>query len=442
MDDEFRSPFFFSWPFFAGNRRYSPECRKMKKLRKSTPSVLLLIGSAMAGESLPEVGEPDALRAITPIGDIRTRYEFREEDPFDPSHAITTRARLGLKTREWNGWSALAEMEGTYAWVDDYRSNPTPSDATSPYVPGNTVIFDPENFELNRGWVQYAHEDWAFKVGRQRIVRNNQAMVGTVGWRQNEQTFDAASFTYAKNDFEFSYAYSNRAQRIFGNDGDDAPTNSPLKNFEGDFHFLDGSVKVGGGKLSGYAYLVDIDNNVAVGRTNTFGAIYEHSGLHVEAAWQDGKSALVAGSDYDAFYGHLKYNKKAGGAVYGAGFEYLEENFKTPFATVHAFNGFADAFILQRIGVVKLNNYQGLGNFYLSYVRPELPWDCKFLGFAHYFVDDGLGDAYGWELDAALVKRFNEQLTATLKSSFFFEEDGPGNFGDINQVSFQFDYSF
>lgn len=150
----------------------------------------------------------------------------------------------------------------------------------------------------------------------------------------------------------------------------------------------------------------------------------------------------MPGSDYDSFYGHLKYNKKFKGAIYGAGFEYLEENFKTPFATVHAFNGFADGFILQRIGVTKLNGFEGLGNLYLSYVRPDLPWDLKFLGFAHYFVDDGLSDAYGWELDAALVKRFNEELTATLKTAFFFEDDGPGNYGDISQVSFQFDYSF
>lgn len=410
-------------------------------------SVLALASSAMAGEpsdGTPALAKngPDAFDWITPILDIRTRYEFRDEGPLDPSHALTARARVGLQTGEWNGWSALAEMEATHAFVDDYRSNPTGSDATQPFVVNNTVIFDPENYELNRGWLQYRHEDMALKVGRQRIVRGNQAMLGTVGWRQNEQTFDAASFMYAREGFSFSYAYANRAQRIFGNDGDDAPAGSPLKNFEGDFHFLDGSMAYGGGNLSAYAYLVDIENNLAVGKTNTFGATYEKGGLRVEAAWQDGESLLVNGTDYDAFYGHLTYTKKIGGAVYGAGFEYLEENFKTPFATVHAFNGFADAFILQRIGVTKLNGFEGLSDLYLSYVRPGLPWDCKFLGFAHYFLDDGLGDAYGWELDAALVKQFNEQLSGTLKAAFFFEDDGPGNFEDIKQVSMQLDYSF
>ena len=42
---------------------------------------------------------------IKPIIDIRARYEFADVDGFDQSNAFTVRERLGLKTREWNGFS-------------------------------------------------------------------------------------------------------------------------------------------------------------------------------------------------------------------------------------------------------------------------------------------------------------------------------------------------
>ena len=130
------------------------------KLRLLSPlPVLALASTAFAGESATTTpaltnNGPEALAGIRPILDIRTRYEFREEGDLDPSHALTSRARAGLTTAEWNGWSALAEMEATHAFVDDYKSNPTGSNATQPFVTGNTVIFDPENYELNRAYLQ------------------------------------------------------------------------------------------------------------------------------------------------------------------------------------------------------------------------------------------------------------------------------------------------
>ncbi len=56
---------------------------------------------------------------------------------------------------------------------------------------------------------------------------------------------------------------------------------------------------------------------------------------------------------------------------------------------MHAFNGFADAFIGQRIGLNNLGGrYEGLSDLYVKYVRPELPWDCTFTAFGRYYWDD------------------------------------------------------
>ena len=51
-------------------------------------------------------------------GIVTTRYEFRETDPLDPSHALTARARVGLTLGEFNGFSAFVEGEGTQGIIE------------------------------------------------------------------------------------------------------------------------------------------------------------------------------------------------------------------------------------------------------------------------------------------------------------------------------------
>lgn len=399
-----------------------------------------------AGEPSTEdiIKSPDIFKSLTPTLDIRTRFEFRDQDGFEASHAWTTRARVGLKSAEFSGFSAFVEAEATYAFADDFRSNPTGNDSTDPFQADNTTISDPNNFELNRAWVQYQKNGFRAKLGRQRIIRNEAAFIGNVGWRQNEQTFDAIELSYENDKLSLAYVYSDRVLRIFGNDSNDARVpgdGPPLQDFEGDFHFIDASYDTGSGTVGGYVYLIDVDNNSNVGESNTFGAFYKGNGLHAEFAYQDGESTLFSGSDYDALYGHLKYTHKVGKSSYIAGVEYLENGFKTPFATVHAFNGFADAFILQRIGLTNAGGFDGLTDAYIGYIRKGLPWGLTFKGFAHYYTDDSIDNSYGWEVDAVLVKKFNENLTGILKAAYF-EADNDAGFSDIKQVSMEMNYKF
>jgi len=296
-------------------------------------------------------------------GNIRTRYEFRETDPADPSHALTVRARLGLTIGEFNGFSAFIEGEGTQGIVEDFQ---TPGGAR-PKAPGGTAIADPNNAEINQGYLQYKKDGILAKVGRQRIIRNGANFIGNVGWRQNEQTFDAAQVGYSGNGFNVSYAYFDRVNRIFGVDAGGA-----LTAFEGDFHIFDFDFKIDAGKIGGYAYLLDVDNNANVGESNTFGAFFKgKNGLFAEFAFQDGTSALVTGpdQDYTALYGRLSYTTDAAGGKGTIGVDYLGENFKVPLSTAHAYYGFADAFLAQQIG---LNRGPG-GNFNGSLDWPSLP---------------------------------------------------------------------
>ncbi|MGC6426293.1 MAG: alginate export family protein [Akkermansiaceae bacterium] len=403
-------------------------------MQKLNIPLILLSLSGVVGAGEPDVVPPAPSEPAASLfkikGDIRGRYEFYETDPLDASHALTVRARLGLLFGEMNGFSAYVEGEGTEAIIDDFN---TPGGST-PKAPGNSAIADPDNAELNQAYLKYAANGFMTQVGRQRIIRNNAAFIGNVGWRQNEQTFDAAQVGYKADSYSASYAYADRAQRIFGADAGGA-----LEEFDGAIHLLDASFDTSFGTLGGYAYLIDIDNNANVGESNTFGAFGKSGDIYAEFAFQDGRSAF-AGGDYDALYGHLKYSAKLGGSSVSAGVEYLGENFKTPLATVHAFNGFADAFIGQRLGLNnKGGSYDGITDFYLGYVQAGLPYGITFKGFLHLFMDGKMDDVYGYEADAVLVKKFNDKLTGLVKASYFVGED---YYDDVKQLSFQLDCKF
>ena len=61
-----------------------------------------------------------------------------------------------------------------------------------------------------------------------------------------------------------------------------------------------------------------------VGESTTFGASTTQGSLYLEAAFQDGESALEGG-DYDAVYGHAKYTKKVDKTAFFGGLEYWSE---------------------------------------------------------------------------------------------------------------------
>lgn len=389
----------------------------------------------------PVAGEPDAFAWLTPNVDITARYEFRNQEDLDAANALTARARVGLLLGDFGGFSAFGELETTVVAVNDFQT----TDSTFPTRPGKTAIDDPRNFELNRAWVEYKKEGFYTKVGRQRIIRNEAAFIGNVGWRQNEQTFDAALVGYQDDALAISYVYSNQANRIFGAQSNDGPPGPPLREFEGDFHFIDADYKTDFGNVGGYAYLIDVENNANVGESNTFGAFTNIDKLYAEFAFQEGESAFSG--DYEALYAHVNYTIPVGKAKLKGGIEYLSDDFKTPFSTAHAFNGFADAFVLDRIGLrngpdaANGSTFDGITDIYLGYIRPGLPGGVVGKAFVHYFADDSLDQTYGYEADLVLVKKFSDSVTAVLKAAYFLADDNSG-YSDIAQVSVQLDYSF
>jgi hypothetical protein len=298
-------------------------------------------------------------------------------------------------------------------------------------TPGNTVISDPESNELNQAYLQYSAFDTTLKLGRQRIIYDNAAFIGNVGWRQNEQTFDALSLTSTiVDDLTFNYAYIERANRIFGSEA--TGTN---KDVTGDVHLFNVSYTgIKGVTLGSYAYLMDFDAPTGWDN-NTFGISAKGKLcdilLYGELAWQD--DAGIA-NDKEALYAHFSATKNVGTQSFTLGVEHLDAGFQTPLATVHLYNGFADVFIGQRIN----GTLPGLTDVYFSHTVPIF-YGIKWTNVLHAYGDNSVSTDLGWEYNSVLLKKFDDHFTAIAKLSHFETES---NNPTTTRFSVEMNYTF
>ncbi|MGL5020129.1 MAG: alginate export family protein [Luteolibacter sp.] len=366
---------------------------------------------------------------IKPLIDIRARYEFGNVSPLDDSNSLSVRERLGFKTAKWNGLSLLAEGEFTQVAGSD--SNAGAGKDVYPFDPKNTPINDPRNAELNQAYVQYEGFDTTLQVGRAKIIYDNASFVGNVGWRQNEQTFDA--ITLANKSIEgltLKAAYIDQVNRIFGTEAQGQLVAIPptatkparifdnVENIDANVGLLNASYTgIKGVTLGAYAYLMEFEEKENWDN-NTFGgsATGDVFGLNLygEVAYQD-KAGFFA--DDDAFYFHGVATKKFGTQSVSLGIEQLGEGFKTPLATVHAFNGWADVFAAGRIQ----GTHNGLTDVYASHTIPIF-FGIKWSNILHLYGENEISTGYGWEYNSLLVKKFNDNFTAIAKFSFFESE--------------------
>ena len=417
---------------------------------KYNAAILLATAPVLcAGTPEPTPAPAPTEQWITPVIDIRTRYEFANYDsvganPNDASHAFTFRERLGLKTMAWNGFSAFVEGEFSQAAVDDYNGGASGAD---PFDPANTLIADPQTNELNQAILQYEGFDTIGKLGRQRIIYDNAAFIGNVGWRQNEQTYDAISLANKSIDgLTLNYGFVNQVNRIFGSDAD-APlaTTTNVEDIAASAHLFNASYAgIKDLTLGGYAYVMNFED-LGAWDNNTFGMSAKGNllglTLYGELAWQD--KAGVLGAE-EALYAHLTATKTFGTQALAIGLEHLDAGFKTPLATVHAFNGFADVTDPGRIS----GAHNGLTDVYVSHTIPIF-FGIKWMNVLHAMGDNELSAGYGWEYDSVLTKKFDDHFTAIAKFAYF-DSDGDDytsnavadSLPDATRVSIELNYAF
>jgi hypothetical protein len=305
---------------------------------------LVVVAAVCAEEGADDASLAAALAATRPIADLRLRYEHVDQDGL-PRDAVaeTLRSRLGFETGKLRSWSLLGEAE--LVWPADGHGY----DSTLNGETGRPVVADPRSHEVNRLQLSgNVGADTSLVIGRQRILYDDHRFVGNVGWRQNEQTFDAVRVVYRpREDVTADFAYINQVNRVFGED-------SPVGRFHGDSFVANVAYAAGWGKLTGVATVLDLDEAPADSAT-TLGVRYAG-----ERAVGEGRIAALATVATQAERGAnpLEYREELVAAEVvasrghwsaGAGIELLggdgTKGFSTPLATLHRFQGWADKFL-------------------------------------------------------------------------------------------------
>ncbi|MFM6932866.1 MAG: alginate export family protein [Novosphingobium sp.] len=328
----------------------------MKKLLLTATALAAPI--ALAHPAFAAPGDPVKLGgglSLDPIVDMRLRYEAVDQ-PATDADAITLRVRAGAELKHKSGLSLLAEAEGTIGVLNDYNAFPF-TIVDSQRRPAFSVVADPMNVELNRLQVQYKSKPFTATVGRQRINLDDQRFVGSVGWRQNEQTFDAVRAEAALGPVSLDATYAISQRTIFGVDG------GPRTAYDGDFAFLGAAAKFGPVQVKAFGYLLDFDAKEQAGALATTNADTQTWGARATGSFKlapkttlNLAASYARQSDYQdnpANYG-VDYVAADATLAFGplganAGYEKLGSNgtraVQTPMATMHKFNGWADVFL-------------------------------------------------------------------------------------------------
>ena len=370
-----------------------------------------LIAMAATSPALAAPGDPVKLPdgfTLDPIIEGRLRYEKVDMQTLD-AQAVTLRLRAGAELKHASGLALLAEAEGTLALVSDYNAFPF-AIADTQRRPGFAVVPDPMTIELNRLQLQYKSKTLALTLGRQRINLDDQRFVGSVGWRQNEQTFDAlrAEPKLGPVSLDATYAVSQRT--IFGIDA------GPRLAFGGDFVFLGAWTKLGPVTAKAFAYLLDYDPAEQIGALAAANADTQTYGLRIVAPFKlSPKTTLNFAASYARQSGwqdnptsyRVEYLAAEAALAHGpytltAGYEQLggtgNRAFQTPMATLHKLNGWADLFLTTP--AAGLEDWYASASIKFPKVK-ALPGLNGALAY-HRFESDVGGLHYGDEWDASI----------------------------------------
>jgi hypothetical protein len=241
----------------------------MLKKKSLTSAVSLGLLAAAAQTTFAAESITEALSQGEAHLNLRLRYESVAEDVTAGGNktgdALTLKTRVNYKTEGFKGFSGFVEFDDVSNFAGD--SNDSVNGQVS-----ESLIADPVGSEVNQAYISYSNWNSEFKYGRQRLTYDNHRFVGHVGWRQNEQTYDA--FTAANSSVEnlkLNYAHIANVNRIFGEA-------SVVGDTEMDSHLLNASYTLPAGTVTGYAYLLETDDNFAGFKrmdTDTYGVRWQ-----------------------------------------------------------------------------------------------------------------------------------------------------------------------
>jgi hypothetical protein len=260
--------------------------------------------------------------------------------------------------------------------------------------------------------------------------------VGNVGWRQNEQTYDGLFSQTTGEKFGATFGYVSQVNRVFGPD-------SAQGKWNGDIFLANVSRTFGFGKLTGFAYGLDIEESAAAS-TDTLGfrlagsRAFGDTSLIYTLSYAGQTEAGANAQDVDESYSFLEAGFTRGKYTTALGFELLSGNgttaFSTPLATLHVFQGWADKFLTTPVN--------GIADSYLRFAwQPGMngPFDAVNIAAWYHLFDADFGSAeYGDEIDLSVSARV-DRITLMLKYAAYQAES---LFTDTDKLWFSMEYAF
>ena len=335
------------------------------------PVALLMTIQAASADELDNLGA--AMHGGQTNFSLKARYES-VETPTTPAvgqaKAMTMGYRFGYETGAYHDFAVNVQAQGVWGnkQYADGQSNST-------QAPGLNTVNDPAGVNLSQAHLIYRGiADTTIKQGRQVLRYDDDRWVGNVDWRQNWQTYDATSVTNKSiADTTVQAAYVTNVNRP-STDGASANGNAHMKST---------LVNVNNKSLSfadivAYNYRLDYTDAVqagptVMGSTNTTGVKLAKEGIDV-AGFKLGWTGEMAQqknfkqntTNYTAKYtnigasvggslGKLSIAQETLGSDNGVGLQ-------TPLATLFAFNGWADKFLVTPKNGLKDSYVRGRSN--------------------------------------------------------------------------------
>lgn len=433
-----------------------------------------MMPSAFAEGEVAEYTFLDSMKDGKPMTNFRMRYENVNQNAYQANgkklntgEAFTLRSLIGWQTSPYKNFSFGAQITDVHEFNDQFNdrrdnapehNNGTASSSANKGQYPNIV--DPDFTDINQLYVDWTGiKNTKLRLGRQQVNLDNVRFIGDIGFRQNMQVFDGLSIMNKSiQDVELFAAHFDRVRQI------------TTKDRHGNIEVLNAKYRISPSEsLTGYGYLVDVDNlaqnggnpnatgtaaqggnglgasaDIATTASATTDASHKTFGLRldgtrvVNADWKMLYTAEYAKqTDYrsgssliDAYY-----FKVGGGAAYGAwslriDHEKLSSNdgkyaFQTPLGTNHLFQGWADQFLA--------TPRQGMEDSFVTLAGAVDK--VKLYAEYHVFKSDEkfqtmygkFGNTYGTEFDVSVTYPFNNKLLGKVEYANFNEGDVYGN---------------
>lgn len=423
----------------------------MKRLLSPMAAVPLLVGGLSLGASADDGF--NILNDFKFHGEIRPRYEYVdiEDNNKDAANAFTARTTLGVAADLLQVEGLSAYLEGTSVNNFGYRDY----DALGTGINSNPiydVIKDPQQARFTQAYVDYKRNKTLFRAGRQLVNLDNQRFIGSVGWRQMFQTFDAVAVV--DNSIENLSLLGAYIYGINGIGEQQEATDTGSVVLHASYKVMDEL------SITAYDYmLASVHDTYGLALTGKVDAGAAKLEYRTEYARQDdamlqrrsesgGTPTIgVDGKpEADAHYYNLDLGANISGILVGIDYELLSGSngsdgktaFSTPLATLHGFNGWADVFLATPQGGLIDKNVR------LGYADKNFG---KILAVYHQFTADKKmagKDDLGMETDISYGNKIPnvKGLSALISGAWYKGGDATGFTNDKTVAWLMLDYKF